>query len=69
MRGWIYEVAEHADYIVGSPIREKPFYFIEIRIPINRLELLSKQGLIRDFTKVILDAEKSDGTRSKPAGR
>jgi hypothetical protein len=57
MKGWVYEVAEDADYIAGSPIHEKPFYFVDIRIPINRLDLLAKQGLIRDFTKVILDAE------------
>jgi phenylpyruvate tautomerase PptA (4-oxalocrotonate tautomerase family) len=41
---------EHAD----------PFYFIEIRIPSGRLDLLAKQGLIRDFTRVVLDAEGSD---------
>ena len=51
MKGWVYEVAEDADYIAGSPIHEKPFYFVDIRIPINRLDLLAKQGLIRDFTK------------------
>jgi hypothetical protein len=32
----------------GSPDHEKPFYFIEIRIPTNRLDLLAKQGLLRD---------------------
>jgi phenylpyruvate tautomerase PptA (4-oxalocrotonate tautomerase family) len=62
MKGWVYEVAEDADYNAGSPDHEKPFYFIEIRIPINRLDLLAKQGLIRDFTKVVLDAEKSENT-------
>jgi len=36
-----------SDYIAGSPIHEKPFYFVDIRIPINRLDLLAKQGLIR----------------------
>jgi hypothetical protein len=50
MKGWIYEVAEDADYSGGSQVHEKPYYFIEIRIPINRLDLLAKQGLIRDFT-------------------
>jgi phenylpyruvate tautomerase PptA (4-oxalocrotonate tautomerase family) len=63
MKGWVYEVDEDADYSAGSPTHEKPFYFIEIRIPINRLDLLAKQGLIRDFTRVVLDAEKSDNTR------
>jgi phenylpyruvate tautomerase PptA (4-oxalocrotonate tautomerase family) len=62
MKGWVYEVAEDADYNAGSPVHEKPFYFIEIRIPINRLDLLAKQGLIRDFTKVMLAAEGTDDT-------
>ncbi len=57
MKGWIYEVSEDADYSAGSPDHDKPFYFVEIRIPINRLDLLAKQGLIRDFTRVILAAE------------
>ena len=59
MKGWVYEVDEDTDYSAGSPVREKPFYFIEIRIPVNRLDLLAKQGLIRDFTHVVLEAEKS----------
>jgi phenylpyruvate tautomerase PptA (4-oxalocrotonate tautomerase family) len=49
-------------YNAGSPDHEKPFYFVEIRIPINRLDLLAKQGLIRDFTRVVLEAEGSDNT-------
>jgi hypothetical protein len=36
MKGWVYEVAEEADYNAGSPNHDKPFYFLEIRIPINR---------------------------------
>ncbi len=31
-----------------------------LRIPINRLDLLAKQGLIRDFTRVVMDAEKAE---------
>jgi phenylpyruvate tautomerase PptA (4-oxalocrotonate tautomerase family) len=62
MKGWVYEVAEDADYSAGSPKHEKPFYFVEIRIPIDRLDLLAKQGLIRDFTKVILDCERAEHT-------
>ena len=62
MKGWVYEVAEDADYNARSPDHEKPFYFVEIRIPINRLDLLAKQGLIRDFTRVVLAAEGSDNT-------
>jgi hypothetical protein len=54
MKGWVYEVAEDADYNAGSPDHDEPFYFFEIRIPINRLDLLAKQGLIRDFTRVVL---------------
>jgi phenylpyruvate tautomerase PptA (4-oxalocrotonate tautomerase family) len=57
MKGWVYEVAEDADYTAGTPNHEKPFYFLEIRIPINRLDLLAKQGLIRDFTEAVLEAE------------
>src|SRR5258708_1020040 len=60
MKGWVYEVAEDADYNAGSPDHDKPFYFLEIRIPINRLDLLAKQGLISDFTRVVLEAEGSD---------
>jgi phenylpyruvate tautomerase PptA (4-oxalocrotonate tautomerase family) len=62
MKGWVYEVAEDADYNAGSPTHDKPFYFLEIRIPIDRLNLLAKQGLIRDFTRVVLEAEGSDNT-------
>jgi phenylpyruvate tautomerase PptA (4-oxalocrotonate tautomerase family) len=62
MKGWVYEVAEDADYNARSTDHEKPFYFVEIRIPINRLDLLAKQGLIRDFTRVVLAAEGSDNT-------
>jgi hypothetical protein len=39
----------------GSPDHDKPYYFIEVRIPIDRLDLLAKQGLIRDFTSVVLN--------------
>ena len=60
MKGWVYEVAEDADYNAGSPVHEKPFFFIEVRIPIARLDLLAKQGIMRDFTKIILEAEGSD---------
>ena len=62
MKGWVYEVAEDADYSAGSPHHDKPFYFLEIRIPINRLDLLAKQGLVRDFTHVVLEAEGSEIT-------
>ena len=60
MKGWVYEVAEDAYYHAGSPDHDRPFYFLEIRIPINRLDLQAKQGLIRDFTRVVLAAEGSD---------
>jgi hypothetical protein len=29
MKGWVYEVAEEADYNAGSPEQEKAFYFVE----------------------------------------
>ena len=60
MKGWIYEVDADADYSAGTSDHDKPFYFVEIRIPVNRLDLLAKQGLIRDFIRVILAAEGSD---------
>src|ERR1700733_3019288 len=56
MKGWVYEVDADADYSAGTPEHERPFYFIEIRIPLGRLDLLAKQGLIRDFTSVVLEA-------------
>jgi phenylpyruvate tautomerase PptA (4-oxalocrotonate tautomerase family) len=62
MKGWVYEVAEDADYSAGSSDHDKPFYFLEIRIPTGRLDLLAKQGLIRDFTRVVLAGEGSDNT-------
>lgn len=62
MKGWVHEVAEDADYSAGNPDHDKPFYFIEVRIPIDRLDVLSKAGLIRDFTVVVLEAEGSDNT-------
>jgi phenylpyruvate tautomerase PptA (4-oxalocrotonate tautomerase family) len=37
--------------------------FLEIRIPINRLDLLAKQGLIRDFTRVVLDNRPENARR------
>ena len=63
MKGWVYEVAEDADYNAGKSDHEKPFYFIEIRIPVNRLDLLAKQGLIRDFTRVVLEADGGSATQ------
>jgi phenylpyruvate tautomerase PptA (4-oxalocrotonate tautomerase family) len=60
MKGWVYEVAEDAEYTARSPDHDKPFYALEIRSPVNRLDLVAKQGLIRDFTRVVLDAEGSD---------
>lgn len=57
MKGWYYEVAEDADYNGGSPEHEKPFYFIEVRMPANRLTVLDRQGIIRDFTKLVMLAE------------
>jgi hypothetical protein len=67
MKGWVYEVAEDADYNTSSPDHDKPFYFLEVRIPINRLDLLAKQRLIRDFTHVVLEAEGSDNRPEKRA--
>jgi phenylpyruvate tautomerase PptA (4-oxalocrotonate tautomerase family) len=62
MKGWVYEVDEDADYSAGRSDREKPFYFVEIRIPIGRLDVLAKSGLIRDFTRVVLETEGAENT-------
>jgi phenylpyruvate tautomerase PptA (4-oxalocrotonate tautomerase family) len=59
MKGWYYEVAEDADYNGGSPEHERPFYFIEVRMPANRLTALDREGIIRDFTKLVMLAEGS----------
>ncbi len=56
-KGWVYEVAEDADYNGGSADHKDSFYFIEIRIPAGRMDALTKQHLLRDFTKIILLAE------------
>jgi len=55
--GWVYEVAEDSDYNSGSPHHEDPFYFIEVRLLAGRFDRLTKQHLIRDFTKIIMLAE------------
>jgi phenylpyruvate tautomerase PptA (4-oxalocrotonate tautomerase family) len=62
MKGWVCEVDEDADYSAGSSVHDKPFYFLEIKIPINRLDVLAKSGLIRDFTKVVLESERASNT-------
>ncbi|MGW1802382.1 tautomerase family protein [Streptomyces sp. NPDC001984] len=62
MKGWVYEVAADADYNGGSPDHEKPFYFIEVRILSGRLDVLEKQGVIRDFTEIIMRIENSERT-------
>ena len=56
-KGWVYEVAEDADYNGGSANHKDPFYFIEVRLPAGRLDAPTKQHLLRDFTKIILLAE------------
>jgi phenylpyruvate tautomerase PptA (4-oxalocrotonate tautomerase family) len=65
MKGWYYEVAEDADYNGGSPEHEKPFYFIEVRMPANRLTTLDREGIIRDFTKLVMFAEGSSDLSSE----
>jgi phenylpyruvate tautomerase PptA (4-oxalocrotonate tautomerase family) len=56
-KGWVYELAEDADYNGGSAQHKNPFYFIEIRLPAGRIDAATKQHLLRDFTKIILLAE------------
>ena len=60
MKGWYYEVAEDADYNGGKHEHEKPFYFIEVRMPAGRLTTLDRLGIMRDFTKLVMMAEGSD---------
>ena len=55
--GWVYEVAEDSDYNSDTPYHEDPFYFIEVRLLGGRFDRLTKQHLIRDFTKIIMLAE------------
>jgi phenylpyruvate tautomerase PptA (4-oxalocrotonate tautomerase family) len=57
MNGWVYEVAEDADYNGASPNHKDPVYFIEIRLPAGRFDTPTKQHLILDFTKIIMLAE------------
>jgi len=57
MKGWVYEVAEDADYNGGKPEHKLPFYFIEVRMPAGRLTTLDRLGIMRDFTKLVLMAE------------
>src|SRR5580698_2620082 len=55
--GWVHEVAEDSDYNGGSPHHDDLFYFIEVRLVVARCDRLTKQHLIRDFTKIIMLAE------------
>lgn len=57
LKGWVYEVAEDADYHGGSPHHADPFYFIEVRLPAGRFDVLTKRHMIRDFTRIVLLAE------------
>ena len=57
MKGWIYEVAEDADYNGGTSSHQDPFYFIEVRLPAGRFDTLTKRHMMLDFTKIILLAE------------
>jgi phenylpyruvate tautomerase PptA (4-oxalocrotonate tautomerase family) len=57
MKGWVYEVAEDADYNGGSPSHQDLFYFIEVRLPAGRFDVLTKRHMMLDFTKIILRAE------------
>lgn len=68
MKGWVYEVAEDSDYSGGSPQHKNPFYFVEVRLPAGRFDLLTKQHLIADFTKIIMLAE-SNSHFSEDANR
>ena len=55
--GWVHEVGEDSDYNSGTSDHEDPFYFIEVRLLAGRFDRLTKQHLIRNFTKIIMLAE------------
>jgi phenylpyruvate tautomerase PptA (4-oxalocrotonate tautomerase family) len=55
--GWVHEVSEDSDYNSGTSDHEDPFYFIEVRLLAGRFDRLTKQHLIRDFTKIIMLSE------------
>ena len=57
MMGWVYEVAEDSGYHAGSPHHKDPFYCIEVRIIAGRLDKLTKQHIMLDFTKIIMRTE------------
>jgi phenylpyruvate tautomerase PptA (4-oxalocrotonate tautomerase family) len=57
MKGWVYIVDEDSDYNGGTPHHKDPFYFIEVRLPAERFDTLTKQHMIKDFTKIIMIAE------------
>jgi phenylpyruvate tautomerase PptA (4-oxalocrotonate tautomerase family) len=59
MKGWVYEVEPDADDNGGTFTHGKPFYFLEVRIPSGRLDVLAKEGIIRDFTAIIMKTEGS----------
>jgi hypothetical protein len=52
-----YLVDEDSDYNGGTPHHKDPFYFIEVRLPAGRSDTLTKQHMIKDFTKIIMLAE------------
>jgi len=64
--GWVNEVAEDSDYNSGTPYHDDPFYFIEVRLLAGRFDALTKQHLIRDFTKIIMLAEGKTISRETP---
>src|SRR5271154_5567876 len=45
MKGWVYTVAEDADYHGGSPNHPDAFYFIEVRLPAGRFDFLTKRHM------------------------
>jgi phenylpyruvate tautomerase PptA (4-oxalocrotonate tautomerase family) len=57
MKGWVYLVDEDSDYNGGTPHHKDSFYFIEVRLPAGRFDTLTKQHMIKDFTKIIMLAE------------
>jgi phenylpyruvate tautomerase PptA (4-oxalocrotonate tautomerase family) len=57
MKAGSMKFAEDSDYNGGSPHHKDPFYFIEVRLPADRFETLTKQHLILDFTKITMLAE------------
>jgi phenylpyruvate tautomerase PptA (4-oxalocrotonate tautomerase family) len=63
VKAWVHEVAEDCDYTGGHQGEELPFYAVQFRLPKGRLDDPAKAGVIRDITRVVLEAEGAPNTQ------